>query len=238
MKSRSASNPARASICAPPPTDPIRAPERRFEKSQCAADRETLNAHTAELQSRRDELAKTERSLAAEAQQVGGKATEHEATLYSGSVTAPKELEALQEEIRLLSSRKSEIEDQELELLEQIEGVDAEIASDRERAGTLEARIGELEAAIGAAEQEARRQIEALEAERRGCEPAVATGLLAEYERLRSKANLRGVAAAAFRSGQCDGCNTALPVKEATRIRAEPSDAIVRCVHCGRLLVR
>ena len=94
------------------------------------------------------------------------KAAQHDKTLYSGTVGNPRELQALQDEIGALKRRISQLEDQELELMEQIEPLDGELsraATTRtaldERGTSLRAQIAEEEVAIDA-------ELDAVHAER------------------------------------------------------------------------
>ena len=70
-------------------------------------------------------------------------------------------------------------------------------------------------------------------------EPAAAdipTELLALYDRLRQ--NKGGVGAAALRARQCGGCRLSLDNAELAVIRKAPSDEVIRCEECQRILVR
>ena len=112
-------------------------------KRKTLPERETLvsneEEHTAlvtqraEVQARHDALARAERELGGEVESIANKARDVEANLYSGTVTVPKELDGLQQELALLKGKQDEAEGRELELLEQIEAVDAELAALIER---------------------------------------------------------------------------------------------------------
>jgi len=212
-------------------------PERAALRQSHAAAAALDEGHAGLLE-RREALSRSEHTLSGEVAEVAAKAKEVEDTLYSGSVTAPKELEALQEEIRLLRERQSGLEEREMELLEEIDGVEGEMAenrSDRERA---ESEGGELEAEILRAEGEIDGELVELAERRGGRAGEVPAGILAEYERLRTKERLAGRAAAPLGKGGCGGCNVRLPVMEYNRMREEPEDALICCGSCGRVLVR
>jgi len=158
--------------------------------------------------------------------------------LYSGSVKIPKELETLQEEIRLIRVRQSRLEEQEMELLEQMEQTDAEIEANRaERAERGD--IGSaLEATIGAAETEIEAELSVLAGKRAEMAAGIPAQILDTYDRLRENVRLAGRAAASLAGGSCGGCHVKLPVLEYNRMKAQPPDALVCCVYCGRVLVR
>jgi len=212
-------------------------PEREALRASHTEAAALDEAHTALIE-RRETLSNTEHDLGSEVATVAAKAKEVEDALYSGSVKVPKELEALQEELRLLRARQSGIEEQEMELLEEIELCDGEIVENRSAHTGAEARAAELEAAIRAAETEIEAELTQVAA-RRGAESShVPAPILAEYDRLRGKERMAGRAAARLADGSCQGCRVKLPVLEYNRMKAEPEDTLLCCVHCGRVLVR
>ena len=60
--------------------------------------------------------------------------------------------------------------------------------------------------------------------------------LLALYDRLRDQKG--GVGAAALRARECEGCRLTLDNAELAVIRTAPSDEVIRCEECQRILVR
>ena len=161
-----------------------------------------------------------------------------EDTLYSGTLTATKELEAHQEELRVLREKQSELEENEMEILEQIEELEAETAANRESRQACDADAAALEAAIAKAEGEIDGELAKLAERRGGPAGGLPAPVLADYDRLRGRERLRGRAAAELAGGVCGGCRVKLPVLENSRIQAEAWDAVVHCTGCGRLLVR
>lgn len=210
-------------------------PERDALAAQDAA-LSALGAEQATVQARRDELSRSLKRLEDEVAGVEAKAGEVNATLYGGTVTAPKELEALQHELDGLKRRQRELEDRELELMEEAEPVDAELSSLAERIaeGTAERerRAGALVDAEAAVHAELD---EAVTARADAAEP-VPAALLATYDALRPQ--LGGIAVARLVGNTCSGCNLALSAVQADRARRAPADEVVRCEECGRILVR
>jgi predicted nucleic acid-binding Zn-ribbon protein len=139
--------------------------------------------------------------------------------LYGGTTSATRDLQAMAAEVESLTARASGLEDQVLAVMEELEPVDAELATlDRERAHLLGARIDSV----------TERRAEA--------EAAVPGELRSVYERLRTR--LGGVGAARLVGASCTGCHLALPATELDRLRHEPPDALLFCDQCGRILVR
>ena len=220
LRHRSATLPARAEVAA------IESQLAELEKkaAEVATD---LHAVDRRQKAAEDEVA----SLAA-------KITELDKKLYGGTVSAIKELQALQADIEALQRRKSEIEDVELAAMEEREPFEAELGViDGERA-RLDDLAGQLRAAIAEAEAEIEGEVAAEVAVRDEARAIVPPVLLDEYDRLRDK--LGGVAAARLEpGGRCGGCHLSLPAQEVARIKRElPIDALIHCEQCGRILVR
>jgi predicted nucleic acid-binding Zn-ribbon protein len=146
--------------------------------------------------------------------------------LYSGTVTSPRELQAMQDEIATLARRQGMLEDELLEIMEQTEPVQAELAElDRQRGG-IAFEIERVSAALA----------EAVEGERQAIAAELPDELLATYEKLRAR--LGGVAVARLEGSQCLGCHLSLPATEVDTIRHAAPDAVVTHEECGRILVR
>lgn len=198
----------------------------------------SLDNEHAQLLERREALGRSEHALGGEVAVVAAKAKEIEDVLYSGSVKIPKELEGLQQEIRMLRERQSGLEEQELELLEEIEQSEGEIEANRSQRAERGDSCLALEEAIREAETKIDGEQVELAGKRAEIRGAIPVPILAEYDRLREKERLAGRAVAPLTEGGCGGCRVRLPVFEFNRIKAEPDDVVIFCVHCGRLLVR
>ena len=189
-----------------------------------------------ETRARRDEVVGRQEKLEADVAASEKRIAEIDKRMYSGEVSASRDLQAMTDEIQSLKRRVSSLEDQAIEVMEEREPVDAEVATlvgqrddlDRQ-AEDLLARIAEAEAAIDAElveEQQARAEIASeLPAE-----------LATTYERLRSK--LGGIGAARLEQASCTGCHLKLPSTEVERLRKLDPDEIAYCDQCGRILVR
>lgn len=168
--------------------------------------------------------------------QVVQRAERDQQRLDSGAVTSSKDLEALQHEIVSLRKRQTELEDVELEIMEQLEqarAVQVEIEAQ------VVATSAELEQATHSRDDEFA-DIDALIANEMSVRQQVAQNvdpeLLALYDKVRI--DLGGVGAALLHRGACQGCHISLDATEVDRIRNLPSDTVVRCEECRRILVR
>lgn len=195
-----------------------------------------VDGQLADTQRRRDELARSQQRLEDEIASLGERANQAEKQLYSGSVTAPRELQALQDDVASIRRRIGQLEDDELEIMELVEPVDAERSELASRRDRLEAECERLRAALAEAESELATELAAVNAEREAAAAAVPDELWPEYDKLRAR--LGGVAIARLVGSTCQGCHLALPAVEVDRIRKLPLDEAVYCEECGRLLVR
>jgi uncharacterized protein len=189
------------------------------------AELKTLDVARADLARQRDEVAANEKRLDDEASTVKAHAADVDSKLYSGSVTSPRELQAMQADLESLKRRQSEIEDQELEVMEQHETLDREVEELDARRAIASAAADELRAAIAVAEGEIDAQIAG----------TVAPGLVADYEKRR--AQNRGTGAARLTGLTCGACHLTIPSTEAEQIRRSEGNAIAYCDNCGAILV-
>ncbi|HEX2040975.1 MAG TPA: C4-type zinc ribbon domain-containing protein [Acidimicrobiales bacterium] len=208
----------------------------RAELAAAEARLAVVDARVAEAQGRRDEIGGRESRLEQEVSRTESRIVEIEKRLYSGTVSASRELTAMSEEVDALKARRSSLEDDVLLAMEEAEPVDAELATlAEERAGVV-ADIERLRSAVGAAEEVIDADLATRRSEREAAAAGVPGDLLATYERLRAK--LGGVGAARLVGPSCTGCHLTLPATELDRIKREPPDTLVFCDQCGRILVR
>lgn len=166
---------------------------------------------------------------------VDARITEVEKRLYGGTVSASRELTAMSEEVEHLKARRSQLEDRELEVMEEREPLDAEVARLEAERTALSAQADDAADALVRAEAEVDREIAAVSDARSSAAADVPAELTATYEKLRVR--LGGVGAARLVGSSCSGCHLALPATELDRIKKSGPDAVVFCDQCGRILV-
>jgi hypothetical protein len=208
----------------------------RDELAQVMGSLSALETNVGEVEGRRRDLAKSQQRLEDEIASLGEKAAQHDKTLYSGSIGNPRELQALQDEIAALKRRISQLEDQELELMEQIEPLDAELADAARQRSELDDRASSLRAQTAEEELAIDAELGEVRAERDGLAGTVDPDLLARYEELRPQSG--GIAIARLVHGSCGGCHLHLSAVEIDRIKKLPPEAPAHCEECGRLLAR
>ena len=208
----------------------------RTELKDVEAKRKALADEHATAVTVRDEVAARQANLEKDIAASEARIVEIDKRMYSGEVTASRDLEAMTKEISSIRSRVSTLEDHALEAMDEREPLDAGVAELEQRdAGYVE--LGDrLRAAIAAAESEIDADVTREEAARTAAAASVPAELLAEYERLRTR--LGGIGAARLEHGTCMGCRMKLPATELDRIKHQPPEALVHCDQCGRILVR
>ena len=195
-----------------------------------------VEQEAAEVEGRRHDLGRDQQRLEDGISTLTDKAAQHDKALYSGSVTNPRELQAMQEEIAALKRRISQLEDQELELMEQIEPLDADLVRLADEQGAGDEMAVSLRASIAEAEVSIDRELVQFRAERVELAGGVDPGLIAEYETLRTQGGGIGIARLAGRS--CGGCHLGLSAVELDRLKKLADDEAAHCEECGRLLAR
>lgn len=180
-----------------------------------------------------DELRREQDRIEGEIQILDQKTQREESRLFSGGVSSPKELNALQAEVAMLKKKRGDIDDTLLEVMVQKDeaaSTQARLRAEHEEATkereSLSRTVDELSGDIDKELAEHLREREVVVAE-------VPGGLLSTYEKIRDQKG--GVGAAALRGGTCEGCHTQLPAREVEEIKSQGD--VHRCDNCRRILV-
>jgi uncharacterized protein len=201
-----------------------------------AADQQyqQLRGEEVDVQAELDDLATDQRRLENEIDTVQTRAKRDDQRLTSGGVAA-KELEGLQHEITTLARRQSTLEDELLEVMEQRETLDAQLAALTAQQASLAAERAELDTRRDEAFADMDASVTRLGTERAELAAQLPADLLTLYDRIRAAS---GVGAAMLRQRRCEGCHLELAGSELNAVRAAAADDIVRCENCRRILVR
>ena len=188
------------------------------------------------MQTEVEDLARAQRKADADVEQVRARRSRNRERIDGGVVSDPKQLQAMQHEVLALDRRISDLEDEELEVMERLEEAQTELS-------VLDGQLAEIESSVAdhtkardaAAGEIGERRIDAL-AERDLLAGDLPADLLALYDKLR--AQLGGVAVGALRQKRCGGCQLDVGAADLARMAAAPSDQLLRCEECDRILVR
>jgi predicted nucleic acid-binding Zn-ribbon protein len=207
----------------------------RAELDANATQLRARESEASEVRGRRDAVLADEKRLDDEARSIGSRADEVNTRLYSGSTNSPKELQAMQADIDMLKRHRSDLEDQELEVMEARETLDAELATADAESARLTAEMDRLRAIIAAAEVEIDAELVVEDEAWAKAAAAVPEALLVDYQRRR--AQNKGAGAARLVGTSCTACHLSIPSNEAEQIRKSTGDAPSYCDNCGAILV-
>ncbi len=208
----------------------------RAEQAALGVELSRLESHRAEIDARHHELDRDLRRLSDEVATIEVKRAKAEGRLYDGTVTATKELLALQDEGSSLLERQRRLEDTELEIMESLETVGAELTVASAELADIRSRAGQSEVALTQATAELEAEIIQVSQARAEAAEPVGPELLARYQALAP--DFDGAPLARFVGGRCDGCHMQLSAMAVDRLNKAPAEEVVTCEECGRLLIR
>jgi predicted nucleic acid-binding Zn-ribbon protein len=194
-----------------------------------------VETEVGDLQARLVEVQRSQKRIEDEVAILQAKAEGENQKLYSGTVTSPRELQAMQEEIDGLTRRQRGLEDDVLVLMETAEPLAEDVDRLEARRRELEADAARLAGLIAEAEGVIDAELAGVVADREGLAAGVPADLLATYEKLRI--HLDGIGVARLEGTQCTGCHLSLPATEVAAVRKATPGAVVYHEECGRILV-
>lgn len=149
---------------------------------------------------------------------------------------ASRDLAAMDAERRHLADLQEGLEDRELSIMEELEPLDAEVATSAALAAPLaerrEAVVGRLAIEEAGLNEELRDRRDRRTVTAELLDPA----LLARYEKIGSRVG--GPGATRLVDGHCGGCHLQLPTVELDQLNRQGLDEIATCEQCGRILIR
>jgi uncharacterized protein len=168
--------------------------------------------------------------------EIDGKVDAAAKSLYGGTVTATRELQALEADIASLKKHRSDLEDTEMEILLEREPLDAAIATADAKTAELQQQRATLVTQADEERIALRAQAAVVFGERETLAKQLSASVLETYERVRK--NNKGVGAAKLEHGTCMGCQMKLSAVDLDRIRHQPVDVVVQCEDCSSILIR
>ena len=184
------------------------------------------------------ELSDVKRELSraeADVEQIVGRIERDEKRLASGSGT-PKELEQTQHELATLATRRSDLEEVELEVMMRVDAIKERISGLNQEEEEIAKKLLDLNVRKENAVTAINSELDGAKDERAKTAQAINTELLALYEKVRQSNN--GIGAAVLAGNQCKGCNLTLNTVELQRIAGLAEDEVIRCEECRCILVR
>jgi len=143
-----------------------------------------------------------------------------------------EEYKALAHEIEMCKADIVKIEDREIELMEQTEAAQKEVARCNAELAEAKKLMGDQLAQLASREANLKKELAELQSNREELASAVDEGVRSKYERLvKSKGEHIVVG---VNNGVCGGCHMKLPPQLLVACRGETE--IVTCSNCGRIL--
>ena len=155
-----------------------------------------------------------------------------EQRLYSGMVSNPKELKALQQEIQHLRTQQSRQEDTYLEMMEAAESLQEESRRKAEALQQAEEAWNRESAAMLARRDQLEVRKQELQAKRTQLAASIDAEFISRYEAMRRMK--QGRAISKVEQNSCQWCRVILTPSELQRVRV--SSQLQTCTNCGRIL--
>lgn len=155
-----------------------------------------------------------------------------EASLYSGSIKNPKELQDLQKDVASLKKHLATLEERQLESMLLSETATTNLEKAKNDLDLVQAKLGNDHKKLIEEQTDLIRQMESLGQEREAALAPIESPLLTVYEDLRKQK--RGVAVAEVDDGACAACGTT--INAALQQTARSQKQLAHCPSCGRIL--
>ncbi|MFJ5923953.1 zinc ribbon domain-containing protein [Kitasatospora sp. NPDC092948] len=206
------------------------------EIDKATADHTALKDLVVAAQAQLGDTTREQAKAEADVEQVRSRAARNQQRMDSGAVTSPKDLENLQHENTSLAKRQGDLEDVVLEVMERLESAQTRVTELTARLEHSAVVVAEAEGRRDAKFAEIDGEAEKVRRDREAVANVIPADLMKAYLRLREQQG--GVGAARLYQRRCEGCRTEFSITEFNAIKAEPTDKVLRCENCGRILVR
>ena len=196
-------------------------------------DNQTVVRVQARLESERqrlEEFKQQQRSLEGEVDDEAAKLSGAEQELYSGKIGNPKELTNLQREVEGLKTKRGQMEDKLLEIMDKVEQATTNVAAVSKEFKVVENEWQEQQQCLSAETEKLKTMLIDLEHKKQLLSNEIDPQAMEYYRELRKQ---KGEAVARVEQGVCQGCRILLTTTELQRARR---GRLVRCNSCGRIL--
>ncbi len=202
-------------------------------KTAQLGDRTVLETAQKQLAAREkalEELRHRHRDAEAEVDDLLSKIADVEGKLYGGQINNPKELSSLQHEATTMKAHSDELENHALEIIEQVEAAEKELAAATAAYGKLEKDWQKQQKQLATEIEQLKTTLADLNEKRRQLAGQIDRPTLTLYERIRQQ---KRPAVAKVEQGICRACRISLSASALQRAR---SGQPVQCGTCGRIL--
>ncbi len=206
------------------------------EITELGETRARLDAERRDAQIQVEDLIAEQEKVDADVELVKARRTRDRDRMDQGLISNPKDLQRMTHELESLERRITSLEDDEIEVMERLEEAQGALDTLTTQLGEAEDRLTSLAQSRDAKAAVIDSQLADLASERGPAADGLPADLVALYDKLRAAKG--GVGAAALRARECGGCRLAIDNAELAVIKAAPSDQVIRCEECQRILVR
>jgi predicted nucleic acid-binding Zn-ribbon protein len=201
-------------------------PQRQMLNSRAAGAQTSLDAAKNRAKHIESERKKLELEVESKKQQI------EKYSLQQFQTKKNEEYRALAHEIELCKQAIVKLDDQQIELMEQAEGVQRDVqAANQASAEARKAADGQI-ADLAKREENLKKELAELESNRAELLAAVDPSAASRYERLLR--NKGATVVVGVQHGVCGGCHMKLPAQILVTCQAQTE--IVTCINCGRIL--
>ncbi|HEC10406.1 MAG TPA: hypothetical protein ENI86_12710 [Acidimicrobiales bacterium] len=207
----------------------------RSELEELHREVERLSGQRDEVAGARSELSAQQKRIEDEVALLDDKIGRENDRMYSGTITSPKELSAIQDELESLGRRKDHLEEKILDLMEAIEPVTSQVAEMETRLADIRAEAGRLEARVTTEQAEIDAEAAQVDSNRAALAAEIPPDLLSRYTKARA-GRRDGVAVARLIGSTCGACGLSLPTMFVEQVRHSSGEELFQCEECGVLL--
>jgi len=150
------------------------------------------------------------------------------------TTSSPKDAQAIEHEIVSLKKRKSDLEDIEIALLDDLEASEKVLEEATAKRDGLNASLMNLQAEIQAAVDVLKSQGRKLTADKSVVVEKISAEVLSQYEKL----STRAIAVGQVDERGCTACRMNLTVGAISNIKSLPEDELAICPECQAFIVR
>lgn len=201
-------------------------PERKELETRASGSQARLEAARLRVKQIESDRKKLELDVEAKKQQI------EKYSLQQFQTKKNEEYRALANEIENCKKEITHIEDKELELMEQAESAQKEVAAAQQVAADAKKLVDGKLADLAVREKNLRQELAQLESNRAGLADAVDESTRARYERLLKSKGSNVVVGVSHHS--CGGCH--MKLSRGTVVACQADQEIVTCSNCGRIL--
>jgi predicted nucleic acid-binding Zn-ribbon protein len=201
-------------------------------ENRLSADKDLVAAES-ELALQKEQLEdarKKQKSSEWELEDLLEKVKKIDSKLYVGTTTNPKELVNLEKEVKGLKSQLKPKEDALLELMSQVEEIEAKVKITAEELERLKQEWEQRQETLGQRKSEVETVLAKLGGNRDRLVQQIDSESLNTYERLRLT---RGQAVVKVEKGKCQGCHITVPTSQWQKAKAGD---LIQCTSCSKIL--